>query len=104
MSGYNVSTSEKDPMAFAVAIQSLFNGRSNAAGSVTLASGTDTSTVVPAPNCSSQCAVFLFPKTAAAAAELGAGTCYISAVGKQQFTITHSAGGATRSFFYVCIG
>ncbi|SEN66780.1 hypothetical protein [Bradyrhizobium sp. OK095] len=104
MSGYGVSTSEKDPMKFAIAIQSLFNGRSNAAGSTSLNTGTDTLTVVSAQNCAAQCAVLLFPKNAAAASELAAGTCYVSAVGKQQFTITHGASAAARSFFYVCIG
>jgi hypothetical protein len=104
MSGYGVSTSEKNPMAFAVAIQSLFNGRSNAAGKATLAVGA-TSTVVAAPNCAAQCAVFLFPATAHAAAELAGGGCFVSAVGKQQFTITHASNSQTdRAFFFVCIG
>lgn len=104
MSGYGVSTSEKDPMKFAIAIQSLFNGRSNAAGKATLAAGA-ASTVVSAPNCAAQCSVFLFPASAHAAAELAAGGCYVSAVGKQQFTITHANNAqADRTFFYVCIG
>lgn len=104
MSGYGVSTSEKDPMAFAVAIQSLFNGRSNAAGKVTLAAGA-ASTVVAAPNCAAQCSVFLFPATAHAAAELAAGGCYVSAVGKQQFTVTHANNAqADRTFYWVALG
>lgn len=104
MSGYGVSTSEKDPMKFAIAIQSLFNGRSNAAGKATLAAGA-ASTVISAPNCAAQCSVFLFPATAHAAAELAAGGCYVSAVGKQQFTITHANNSqADRTFFYVCVG
>lgn len=104
MSGYGVSTSEKDPMKFAIAIQSLFNGRSNAAGKATLAAGA-ASTVVSAPNCAAQCSVFLFPATAHAGAELAAGGCYVSSVGKQQFTITHANNAqADRTFFYVCIG
>jgi hypothetical protein len=102
MSGYGVSTSEKDPMAFAVAIQSLFNGRTNAAGIVTLTPGA-TSTVVPAPNCSAQCGIWLFQKTANAAAALA--TTYISAVGKQQFTISHANNAqADRTFFWVALG
>lgn len=104
MSGYGVSTSEKDPMKFALAIQSLFNGRSNAIGKATLAAGA-TSTVVSAPNCAAQCAVFLFPTTAHAAAEIAAGGCYVSAVGKQQFTITHANNAQVdRTFFYVALG
>ena len=104
MSGYSVSTSEKSSMAFALAIQSLFNGRSNAAGKVTLVAGA-ASTVVSAPNCAAQCSVFLFPATAHAAAELAAGGCYVSTVGKQQFTVTHANNvQADRTFFFVCIG
>lgn len=102
MSGFSVSTTEKDPAKFALAIQQLYAGRSNASGSVALAAGA-TSTVVSAPNCAPQCAVFLFPKTANAAAALA--TTFISAVGKQSFTITHATGvSVDRSFFYVCLG
>lgn len=102
MSGYSVSTAEKDPAAFALAIQQLYAGRSNAAGSVTLAAGA-TSTVVKAINCASQCAVFLFPKTANGAAAIA--TTFISAVGNQSFTISHANNSQTdRTFFYVCIG
>lgn len=102
MSGYSVSTQQKDPAAFALAIQQLYAGRSNATGTLTLAAGA-TSTVVPAINCAPQCAVFLFPKTANAAAALA--TTFVSAVGKQSFTLTH-ANTATvdRTFFYVCLG
>jgi hypothetical protein len=102
MSGYNVGTQEKDPAKFALAIQALFNGRSNACGSVTLAAGA-TQTVVSAPNVASQCAVFLFQKTANAAAALA--TTYVSSVGKQTFTITHANNAqADRSFFWVALG
>lgn len=102
MSGFQVSTAEKDPGKFALAIQQLYAGRSNAAGSVTLAAGA-ASTVVAAPNCSPQCAVFLFQKTANAAAALG--TTFISSVGKQTFTIAHANNAQTdRSFFWVALG
>jgi hypothetical protein len=102
MSGPSVSTQEKDLSKFALAIQALYNGRSNASGTFTLTAGA-TSTTVSAPNCSAQSAVFLSPKTANAAAALA--TSYISAVGNKTFTITH-ANTATvdRTFFYVCIG
>lgn len=102
MSGYSVSTNEKDPAKFALAIQQLYSGRSNAAGTVTLAAGA-TATVVTPFNCAPACAVFLFQKTANAAAALA--TTFISAVGKQTFTITHANNAQTdRTFFYVCIG
>ncbi|MGJ5074573.1 hypothetical protein [Bradyrhizobium oligotrophicum] len=102
MSGYSVSTQEKDPSKFALAIQSLYNGRSNATGTVTLAAGATTTTVNP-PNCAAQSAVFLFPRTANAAAALA--STFISAVGKQSFTIAHANNSQTdRTFFYVCLG
>jgi hypothetical protein len=98
----SVSTAEKDPAKFAVAIQQLYAGRSNATGTVTLAAGA-ASTVVNPPNCALQSAVFLFPKTANAAAALA--TTFINSVGKQSFTISHANNAQTdRSFFYVCLG
>ena len=102
MSGFSVGSQEKDPSKFALAIQQLYAGRSNAAGSVTLAAG-EASTTVDAPNCAPQCAVFLFPKTANGAAALA--TTFINSVGKQSFTISHANNTQTdRSFFYVCLG
>jgi len=98
----SVGTTEKDPAKFAIAIQQLYAGRSNATGSVTLAAGA-ASTVVSPPNCAPQSAVFLFPKTASGSAALA--TTFISAVGKQSFTISHANNAQTdRSFFYVCLG
>jgi hypothetical protein len=100
----SVATTEKDPLKFAIAIQQLYAGRSNAIGSVTLTAD-GTSTVVDAPNCAPQSAVFLFPKTANGAAALAAGTTFINSVGKQSFTISHANNAQTdRSFFYVCLG
>jgi hypothetical protein len=102
MSGFSVSTQEKDPSKFAIAIQQLYAGRSNAAGSVTLAAGA-ASTVVTAPNCAPQSSVFLFAKTANGAAALA--TTFISAVGNQSFTISHANNAQTdRSFFWVALG
>jgi ABC-type branched-subunit amino acid transport system substrate-binding protein len=99
---YLPSTQEKDLAKYALALQQLASGRSNATGSVTLTPSA-TSTVVTPQNCAPGSAVFLFPKTANAAAALS-GT-YISSVGKQTFTITHaSAVSVDRSFFYVCLG
>ena len=102
MTGFSVSTTETNLSLFALAIQQLYAGRSNAAGSVTLAAGA-TSTIVSAPNCASQCAVFLFQQTANGAAALG--TTYISAVGMGSFTISHANNAQVdRTFFYLCIG
>lgn len=90
-----------DPMTRA--IQQLASGRSNAIGSVTLASSGAT-TVVSDQNCASGSTPILIPVTAAAATEAGNGTMYISGVLNGSFTITHSAGIANRSFRYAIIG
>lgn len=102
MSGFSVSTDETDLAQFATAIQELYAGRSNAAGSVTLAAGA-TSTVVSAINCAPGSKVFLFPTTANGAAALA--TTYRSAIGKQTFTLSHANNAQTdRTFDYVAIG
>jgi hypothetical protein len=47
----------------------------------------------------------LMPTTANAAAEIGAGTAYISARTKRSFTITHANNSQSdRTFGYVVIG
>ena len=102
MSTFNISTQEKDPAKFALAIQQLFAGRSDAAGTVTLAPGA-TSTVVTARNCAPGSKVFLFATTANAAAALA--TTYASAVGTKAFTLAHANNAQVdRTFFFVCIG
>ena len=102
MSVYLPSTQEKDLAKYALALQQLAAGRSNATGSVTLTAGA-TSTVVSAINCSPGSAIFLFPRTANAAGALS--TTYVSSVGKQTFTLTHAnAGTSDRTFFYICLG
>lgn len=95
-------STEKDLSKFALSLQQLASGRSNATGTVTLTAGA-TSTVVTPQNCASGSAVFLFPKTANAAGAMS--TTYVSSVGKQTFTITHAnAATVDRTFFYVCLG
>jgi len=104
MSAYIVGRDEKDLKKFAMAIQQLAQGRSNAVGTVTLTHDV-ASTTVTAVNCGSGSVVLLSPLTANAAAEIGAGTCYISTVANQSFTITHANNAQTdRTFGYVAIG
>lgn len=96
------STNEKDLAKYAIALQQLAAGRSNATGTVSLTPNA-TSTGVKPQNCAPGSAVFLFPKTANAAA--ASSTTYVSSVGNQAFTITHaSAASVDRTFFYVCLG
>ena len=104
MSGFSVSTSEKNLSKFAIAIQQLYSGRSNASGIVTLATGA-TTTTVNAPNCAAGCSVFLFPATADAAAALA--TTYVPAatVTMEQFIIDHANNAqADRTFYWVALG
>jgi hypothetical protein len=104
MSGgvYLPSTQEKDLAKYALGLQQLAAGRSNATGTVTLTASA-TSTVVTPQNCAPGSAVFLFPKTANAAGALS--TTYVSAVGKQTFTIAHANNAQVdRTFFYVALG
>ena len=104
MSTYIVARDENDLKKFALAIQQLAQGRSNATGSCTLAPSASSTTVV-AQNCGAGSVVLLSPRTAHAAAELAAGTLYVSAVALGSFTLAHANNAQTdRSFGYVCLG
>lgn len=104
MTAYVPGTTETDLKKIVLAIQQLAAGRSNAVGSVTLATGTST-TVVPTPNCAVGSTPMLTPASASAAAELGNGTIYVSAVTNGAFTITHANSAVTeRTFLYALLG
>jgi len=104
MSASPLSPSETQPFRIVAAVRQLMQGRSNATGSVTL-SPNAASTSVAAPSCAPGAQVFLFPTTAHAAAELGNGTLYVSAVATRAFTLTHADNTQTdRTFSYVCLG
>jgi len=82
------------------AVRELWEGRSNSGGQFTCALNAAT-TVVPAINCGDGSRILLSPRHANAAAEVGAGTLYVSAVARGAFTVTH-ANSATgnRTFDY----
>jgi len=104
MSALQLSPAETQAYRIVNAVRQLMQGRSNAAGSVTLAAGA-AATTVTAPNCAPTSQVFLFPRTAHAAAELAAGGCYVSAVAGGAFTVAHANNAQTdRTFSYVCLG
>ena len=104
MSIIGVGPDEKDLRRYAIAIQELSAGRSNAVKTITLTANA-TTTVVSFDNCSADSVPVLTPLTANAAAEIGAGTLYISAVANKSFTITHANNAQTdRTFGFVCIG
>lgn len=95
---------ETDLKKIVLCIQQLGAGRSNATGSVTLTISSATTTVTD-KNCSSGSVPILVPTTANAAAEIGNGTIYISAVANNSFTITHANSATTgRTFLYALHG
>ena len=104
MSGNVPVPSERDPYRIVRAIRELFEGRSNAVGTCTLAASA-ASTTVTAQNCGSGSKVFFMPTTAHAAAELAAGAMYVSAVGNGSFTITHANNAQSdRTFYFAALG
>jgi hypothetical protein len=104
MSAPQLSPSETQAYRIVNAVRQLMQGRSNAAGSVTLVPGA-AATTVTAPNCAAGAQVFLFPRSAQAAAELAAGGCYVSAVSSGTFTVAHANNPQPdRTFSYVCLG
>jgi hypothetical protein len=104
VTAYVPGIAETDLKKIVLAIQQLAAGRSNATGTVTLATGA-ASTVVTDNNCAAGSTPLLTPVTANAAAEIGNGTMYVSAVTNGAFTITH-ANSATpgRTFLYALHG
>jgi hypothetical protein len=99
-----VDRNERDLTKLTLAINELASGRSNATGTFTLAASA-TSTAVTAPTCGTGSVPILVPTTANAAAEIGNGTIYVSAVAKGSFTVTHASNGQTdRTFLFVCLG
>lgn len=104
MTAYVPGITETDLKKIVLAIQSLAAGRSNAVGTVTLATGAST-TVVSTPNCASGSTPILTPASASAATELGNGTLYVSAVANGSFTIAHTNSGTPgRTFLYALLG
>ena len=88
----------------AKAVRELTRGGSNATGTVTLTLSA-ASTVVTHDNCKDGSVPVLTPTTAAAAAEIGAGTLYVSAVTAGSFTLAHANSAvAGRTFLFALIG
>jgi len=104
MTAYVPGLTETDPKKIVLAVQQLAAGRSNATGTVTLAAGAAT-TVVTDKNCAAGSTPLLTPTTANAAAEIGNGTLYVSAIANGSFTITHANSATTgRTFLYAFVG
>jgi hypothetical protein len=104
MTAYVPGITETDLKKIVLALQHLAAGRSNAVGSVTLATESATTTVTTA-NCAQGSTPILTPASPNAAAEMGNGTMYVSAVANGSFTITHAnSAAAGRTFLYAVIG
>lgn len=80
------------------ALREIYNGKSLAIGSVTLAASSAT-TAVTDYRVGTDSVISFMAKTANAAAEVGAGGMYVSARGKQTFTITHANNSQTDRHF-----
>jgi hypothetical protein len=99
-----ISQAERDLSKIVFTVRELCNGRSNAAGTFTLAASA-ASTTVTATNCGSGSSVLCFPTTANAAAEWKNGTMYIGTVSAGSFVVTHANNSQTdRTFMYVALG
>jgi len=85
-------------------IQQINSGKTANAGTVTLTDSVATTTVNH-PGFEATMGVWLFPTTANAATEFGAGTIYVSTKNDNSFVITHVNNAQTdRTFDYVVIG
>mgnify|MGYP001496362599 CR=1 FL=1 len=108
-----MSLSRQIPPAGAIArktadmINELARGKLDSIGEVTLTANVASSTVTTAGAifCHSASAIFLFPLSANAAAEVGGGTLYVSARAAGSFTLAHANNAQIdRTFCYVVIG
>lgn len=103
MTAFVPGTDEKDLTKYALSLQQIASGRSNATGIVTLTPSA-ASTTVNTINCAEGSGVSLTPNTAHAAAEIGNGTLYVVASNKS-FVITHANNAQTdRTFTYAIQG
>ena len=96
-----------DPREVATAVNQALRGKINSVGTVTLTHDAASTTVNNA-FVGDASAIFLFPQTAHAGAELAAGGLYIDPanyVSKESFAITHANNSQTdRTFSYVILG
>lgn len=104
MSGSVPAQSERDLTRIIRGIRDLFEGRSNAIGSFTCTTNAATTTVTHV-NVGLESKISLTARHANAAAEIGNGTIYISAVTAGSFTVTHAnSATASRNFDFTIQG
>lgn len=88
----------------AIAVNQSLRGKTNNTGRVTLNTSTGTTTI-STKLCTPESKVILFPESAAGAAELGAGTIYISQRLEGSFLIAHAnSGTGGRIFAWLVVG
>jgi hypothetical protein len=106
MTVYVPGISETDPKKIILAIQQLAAGRSNTVGTVTLTQNSATTVVTTRTGtCAPGSVPIPIPSSANGATEYGTGTWYISSVGVDTFTITHTnSATANRTWLYVIVG
>ena len=99
-----VNPKEDDVRRVSVAVNLLADNRSDGYGSFTLTANTAT-TVVTEAKVANYSTIIMTPTTANAAAELGAGTIYVSAKADGSFTLTHASNAQVdRTFDYTWSG
>ena len=104
MAGNVPYVGDKDVRRIVQSVRELYEGRSNAVGTATLAANAATTTVA-ATNCGLGSSVLLTPATSTAATEAGNGTIYVSAVNNGSFVLTHANSAVTtRTFYWVALG
>lgn len=102
MAGNVPDLGESRPERIVQAIRELFEGRSNAGGTVTLTPSATTTTVT-SDTCGDESVILLSPRTANAAAALA--TTFVLSVSNGRFVLTHDNNTQTdRTFGYVAIG
>lgn len=105
MSGNYPALGEPNLARLVQSVRDLYQGRSNATGSFTLAVAPATTTVVAATNCGDGSKILLTPRTANAAAALATTYILAASVVRGQFTVTHaSSAQADRTFGYAIAG
>lgn len=95
---------ERDPRVIVDSLRQVIEGRMNTTGIITLAPGAALS-VVEFPNCSRDCQVFLFPRTANAAAAVPTTYIGLTDIVQGGFTVRHANNAQVdRTFSFLCIG
>ncbi|MGH6933296.1 MAG: hypothetical protein ACREEE_12790 [Dongiaceae bacterium] len=93
-----------DGRAVAAVVNRLNQGKLNCTGSMILAANQATTTLSD-PRLTGASVVLFMPKTANAAAEIGAGTLFVTGQSKGAATLNHANNAQTdRQFDYIIIG